>query len=125
MFRRRTIQVFETAAQITDGLSKTMMLTEKRLIPTQYESGAWCDDRGWTDGWDPDTIRSPAFPFGQDRDPQNYDEETNFCLGIGSVHSAGVNAVFGDGSVRTVSYDIEPAFLNMLVHRSDGQTIPE
>jgi prepilin-type N-terminal cleavage/methylation domain-containing protein len=113
------------AAQVTDGLSKTMMVSEKRLKPSKYELGDWCDDRGWTDGWDPDTIRTPAYEMGVDRDPQNSDDDDSLCRGIGSVHVAGVNAVFGDGTVRTVSYDIEPKVLNWLVHRSDGQTIPE
>jgi hypothetical protein len=31
-----------------------------------------------------------------------------------------VNAVFGDGSVRQISYDIEQEVLNRLGHRSDG-----
>jgi prepilin-type N-terminal cleavage/methylation domain-containing protein len=113
------------ASQVTDGLSKTMMITEKRLKPSLYLEGDWCDDRGWTDGWDPDTIRTPAFEMGPDREPQTATEPDSLCRGIGAVHTAGVNAVFGDGTVRTVSYDIEPKVLNWLVHRADGQSIPE
>ncbi|MGD9632490.1 MAG: DUF1559 domain-containing protein [Pirellulales bacterium] len=113
-------------SQITDGLSKTMMVTEKRLKPSKYEEGDWCDDRGWTDGWDPDTIRTPSFEMGPDREPKdNVTEPDSLCRGIGSVHVGGVNAVFGDGTVRSVSYDIEPKVLNWLAHRSDGQTTAE
>ena len=114
------------AAQVTDGLSKTIMITEKRLEPQFYDTGSWCDDRGWTDGWDPDTVRTPAFPFGQDRDASpSTNEFDTFCRAIGSAHTAGVHAAFGDGTVRTISYDVEPALLNRLVHRSDGAVIDE
>lgn len=113
------------ASQVIDGLSKTMLISEKRLFPSFYEAGEWMDDRGWTDGWDPDTVRSPAFSFGPDQDPKNDEEKSAFAQGIGSVHSAGVNAVFGDGSVRAVSYDTDVVVLNWLTHRSDGQTVPE
>ena len=49
-------------AQVTDGLSQTLMLGEKWLNPRNYGSGDWHDDRGWTDGWDPDIVRSTAAP---------------------------------------------------------------
>jgi type II secretory pathway pseudopilin PulG len=114
-------------AQVTDGLSKTMMVSEKRLKPSLYIDGDWCDDRGWTDGWDPDTIRTPAFEMGIDRDPRdgNPNDPDTLCRGVGSAHVAGVHAVYGDGAVRSVSYDIERRVLNLLVHRSDGQISTE
>ena len=66
-------------SDIVDGLSKTLMLREKRLGVTiesgpvfgsgdGYAGGEWHDDRGWTDGWDPDIIRSTAFPLQADSD---------------------------------------------------------
>lgn len=112
-------------SKVTDGLSKTMVASEKRLKPSQYDIGDWCDDRGWSDGWDPDTVRSSAYPFGQDVEEKDVEDGRLNCRGIGSPHVGGVHAAFGDGSVRTVSYDIEPKMLNWLVHRADGQTIPE
>ena len=108
-------------AQVTDGLSKTIMITEKRMKPSLYDVGDWCDDRGWTDGWDADTIRTPSYPWGPDRDPQNDTERDSLCRGIGSAHSAGVHAAFGDGAVRLVSYDTEPVVLNWMIHRADDQ----
>jgi prepilin-type N-terminal cleavage/methylation domain-containing protein len=111
--------------QVTDGLSKTMMISEKRLKPSLYDVGDWCDDRGWTDGWDPDTIRTTSFPFGPDRNAINTNEHDSFCRGIGSAHAAGVHAAFGDGTVRTITYDVSIPVLNRLVHRADGATIDE
>jgi prepilin-type N-terminal cleavage/methylation domain-containing protein len=115
------------ASQVTDGLSKTIIISEKRLKPSLYDVGDWCDDRGWTDGWDPDSIRTPAFPMGLDRDPtpNSTNEPHDICLGIGAAHSAGVNAAFGDGTVRFISYDIQPIILNWLTNRADGQVIDE
>jgi prepilin-type N-terminal cleavage/methylation domain-containing protein len=114
------------AQQITDGLSKTLMISEKRLKPSLYDVGDWCDDRGWTDGWDPDTVRTTSFPFGKDRDDTpGTDEHDTLCRGIGAAHSAGVHAAFGDGTVRTISYDVSIAVLNRFVHRSDGSSVDE
>ena len=53
-------------AMVRDGTSSVIMIAEKRLIPAQYDSGAWHDDRGWTDGWDPDIMRLSSAPFGPD-----------------------------------------------------------
>ncbi len=122
-------------AKITDGSSKTMLLSEKRLNPANYESSeyVWYDDRGWTDGWDPDTIRSTMYPIGADsseeaakgqyepNDPGK-DDRLAFCLG--SAHSSGVNAVFADGSTRWIEYDIDRQILNQMAHKSDGLAIP-
>lgn len=110
-------------AQVTDGTSKTMMISEKRLHPERYETGDdWHDDRGWTAGWDGDTVRATYYPLGPDVssaaaniDDRNY----GFCLG--SAHSAGVHAVFGDGSVHHIAYDVDPIVLNYLGQRDDGQ----
>ena len=42
---------------IKDGTSKTLVISEKRLLVSRYFLGDWHDDIGWTDGWDPDIIR--------------------------------------------------------------------
>jgi prepilin-type processing-associated H-X9-DG protein len=49
-------------------------------------------------------------------------------VGFGSPHSAGMNSVFGDGSVRMISFDIDQGLagtLYRLCFRSDGLTIDE
>ena len=43
-------------------------------------------------------------------------------FGFGAPHEV-VNAVFGDGSVRSISYDIEWNILDDLGRRADGRTI--
>jgi prepilin-type processing-associated H-X9-DG protein len=41
----------------------------------------------------------------------------------GSAHQAGINAVFADGSVTMIGYDIAPEIFNCLGHRADGQAV--
>lgn len=105
--------------QITDGSSNTIVVSEKKLAPSLYEIGAWHDDRGWTDGWDPDTLRSTVCPPDSDNDEMQSADAYKF----GSAHVAGINAGFADASVRTLRYDIDIEIFNYLGHRADEQTI--
>jgi hypothetical protein len=42
---------------------------------------------------------------------------------FGSSHSNGINADFADGSVRSISYAIDPILISYLGNRSDGKFI--
>ena len=48
-----------TDAKITDGTSKTLLVSEKWVHSNQYqaEGGLVADNRGWADGWDFDQLR--------------------------------------------------------------------
>ncbi len=116
---------------ITDGLSNTMALGEKRLYSNFYETGTPSDDIGWTDGWDPDIIRYTGFLPGPDvPGPGSVDErqayESNnpalngYGFHFGSVHPGGFNAVFADGHVTLIQYDIDLQSFNALGDRQDG-----
>ena len=111
-------------AKIFDGSSKTAVISEKRLRPSTYFTSEWYDDRGWSDGWDPDAIRSTAcwpqpdgdiyrFPNGAEADVAGYV--------VGSAHRNGFSTGFADGSVRMLDYEIELEVFNSLAHRADGQ----
>jgi prepilin-type N-terminal cleavage/methylation domain-containing protein/prepilin-type processing-associated H-X9-DG protein len=113
-------------ARIPDGASNTLLLGEKRLNPANYYSGAWHDDRGWSDGWDPDTVRSTAYPPGADTDKPVIGvggQEIDLGFAFGSAHSGAFNVAMADGSVRTLSYSIDRTIFNYLGQRDDGQTI--
>lgn len=125
-------------AKITDGLSNTLMVSEKRVASDQYEGGEWHDDRGWSDGWDPDNVRSTMFPIGLDASSNDIAEgrvtgefrgqreiieirRYGFCFG--STHPGGINGLFGDGSVHLLSFDIDQEMFNRMGHRADGEVV--
>jgi prepilin-type N-terminal cleavage/methylation domain-containing protein/prepilin-type processing-associated H-X9-DG protein len=111
---------------ITDGLSNTVALGEKRVPTDLYDSGNWADDVGWTDGWDPDIIRytgsqpGPDVPSNTPRPPK---EKLDLGFNFGAVHPSGFNVVYADGHVGTLQYEIDLGTFNALGHRSDGLSV--
>jgi hypothetical protein len=118
-----------TFRRITDGASKTLMVAEKFVPPFSYEAGgAGSDDCGWGDGWDYDVLRAAWFPITRDVSPEEFRQEWpgidwGFCLG--SAHPSGIHGLFGDGSVRGISYNVDRVMLNRLANRDDGEMIDE
>ncbi|HMO83460.1 MAG TPA: DUF1559 domain-containing protein, partial [Lacipirellulaceae bacterium] len=105
---------------IEDGTSYTGMIAEKRMRMDLLGNAPY-DDRGWSDGWDIDTVAStlcPPQPSGLEQLPGNADAIT-----AGSSHAAGFNCVFADGSVRFINYDIAIETWHSIGHRSDGDLL--
>ncbi|NLE60812.1 MAG: DUF1559 domain-containing protein [Planctomycetes bacterium] len=110
----------------SDGLSNTMLVGEKWLNVNRYTTGDWHDDRGWTDGWDPDTIRSTGYPPRPDaadppRGTSGYDDTKPYSFG--GAHPGGFNCVFGDGAVHFIDFEVERDLFNYLGDRRDGQPV--
>ena len=101
---------------IVDGTANTVLVAEKRLQPSKYQTGDWHDNVGWVDGWDQDTMRFGGLAPAQDG--EGADLENGFQ--VGSAHANGFNVVFCDGSVRTLQYTIQPLLFNSLSDRRDG-----
>jgi prepilin-type processing-associated H-X9-DG protein len=123
-----------TMAKIIDGTSKTLLAGEKRLRPSEYAGNSTrrdarerqaptFDDRGWADGFDHDHLRSCMFPI--DQDGELPEDDGDFAFSFGSAHAGGINALFADGSVTTIGYDVDRETFNRLGHRSDGETITQ
>ncbi len=115
-----------TDSKITDGTSKTMMISEKFVHVTKtLGSGGPADDRGWAEGWDFDALRSTLIqPRADSSSPAPLDtnpDPSNFQLG--SAHNGGINAAYADGSVGFISYDINLEILNRLGNRMDGEAV--
>jgi prepilin-type N-terminal cleavage/methylation domain-containing protein len=103
-------------SQVIDGLSTTMMYGEKWLQTGTYDTGTDWDDRGWTDGYDWDIVRSTASPPRPD-DP-NADGIDPYMMG--GVHPGGFNSCFGDGAVHYITWDVDPIIYNRWGNRRDS-----
>jgi hypothetical protein len=123
-----------TFAKITDGTSYTFVIGEKYVRPDQYGGGSWSDDKGWSDGWDLDVMRSTCFQPYQDGDPFGYSflpaNSVNDIFGreadvyyFGSAHTTGFNSIFADGSIHMLSFDINVTLLNSLATRAGEEVI--
>jgi len=108
-----------TMASVTaaDGLSNTLLVSEKQLNPANYANGDWHDDQGWIDSWDPDTIRYTGFTPASDKQYGSLGWEG---YRFGSTHPNGMVALFGDGACRFLTYTIDPVTFNRLGDRMDG-----
>ena len=121
-------------AHITDGTSNTFLLGEKYVRTDWYGGGSKSDDKGWIDGWDPDAMRSTCFqpyndgdgagfqfdPLNSNMDLFGKDRDVYY---FGSAHTGGLNGIFADGSVRTISFDIDVVLFNSLATRAGEEVI--
>jgi hypothetical protein len=112
--------------EIPDGLSRTYMLGEKFLIPDHYTDGVNGVDNnplyaGFDWDWErwggPESPPDPSFQPSRDRRG-----ESSF-IKFGSAHTAVFNMALCDGSVRAISYTIDPVLHSRLSSRKDGKPI--
>jgi prepilin-type N-terminal cleavage/methylation domain-containing protein/prepilin-type processing-associated H-X9-DG protein len=110
--------------EIYDGSSKTLLLAEKLIRP---------DDLGWVSGTRA-TLRNtskferpePRFrqpAVAQEEEPVQDVAESLIVGGFGGYHPGVINVAFADGSTRGLSENIEPAILQLLGNRADGEII--
>jgi prepilin-type N-terminal cleavage/methylation domain-containing protein/prepilin-type processing-associated H-X9-DG protein len=105
-------------ADVTDGTSNTLMVGEKRMNLAFMGSAQESDAVGYTCGWDLDNARTT------DKGPKpDSFGDNDATKRFGSSHPGRFNAVFADGSVRSVSYSIDPVVFSYLGNKSDGQVI--
>jgi prepilin-type processing-associated H-X9-DG protein len=97
-YNRRT-----TRADISDGLSTTMMLAE-----TASANGPW-------------TAGGPATVRGLNSSQQPY---VGRGRQFGGTHGSGANVAFADGSVRFLSESIDPKVFEGLATIAGGETLP-
>jgi prepilin-type N-terminal cleavage/methylation domain-containing protein/prepilin-type processing-associated H-X9-DG protein len=102
---------------ITDGTSNTYYAGEKYLDPRLYTTGTDLgDNEDAFVGFDNDICRTASLNYP----PMNDTPGIQNTFGFGSGHPAGLNMAFCDGSVRRVSYDIDPETHRRLANRRDG-----
>jgi prepilin-type N-terminal cleavage/methylation domain-containing protein/prepilin-type processing-associated H-X9-DG protein len=106
-------------ADITDGTSNTLLVADKRLNLAHLGQRQGDDDTGYTTGFDADVIRRTDIPPARDYSAPSGDGALRF----GSSHPGTFNTAFADGSVRPLSYSINPDVFRYLGNKSDGQVI--
>jgi prepilin-type N-terminal cleavage/methylation domain-containing protein/prepilin-type processing-associated H-X9-DG protein len=120
-----------TMAWITDGASNTYMLGEKYLNPDTYFNG---DDGGDNEtayiGYDNDMYRTTYCPdpplqanYVPTHTPVQDIPGVGYDVRFGSAHAGGCNMSFCDGSVRTISYTIDPLTHRYLGNREDNVSL--
>lgn len=129
-------------ADLTDGTSGTLMLSEKRLklahlnaVPTVLGD----NESVYAPGWDLDIYRRPMadpdtpgrrgpshdLPVGVIRFPGQSEraDPLQGSVQFGGSHPSAVNAALCDGSVRPIRYDPDPELFRRLCVRDDGRGV--
>jgi prepilin-type N-terminal cleavage/methylation domain-containing protein/prepilin-type processing-associated H-X9-DG protein len=107
-------------AEITDGTSHTFLVGDKRLNRAHLGQAQADDNEGYTCGWNEDTVRLTS----QRPQPDFIGDPSLFGGKLfGSSHPAQFNMTFADGSVRSLSYQIELSTFQSLGNVGDGQTV--
>jgi prepilin-type N-terminal cleavage/methylation domain-containing protein/prepilin-type processing-associated H-X9-DG protein len=127
---------------ISDGTNNTVLVGEKYLFMMAFgaggtTAGSYCsDDQGWVNGWDNDAIGMacgsggttpwpPAHftPGTKDSDPGVPNGGNNCGFVYGSIHDGGCHFLFCDGSVHTLSFNIDPQNWEHLCSVNDGHPV--
>jgi prepilin-type processing-associated H-X9-DG protein len=126
-------------AEIKDGASSTFLCGEKNGNPDHYFDGSRADsgdDACWSVGYDYDTIRwtlyklpnadgtpNPSATVQREYEPLQDTPGVSKSAAFGSAHSGGFNMAFCDGSIQSISYDVDGQVFENLGSREDGNVI--
>lgn len=105
-------------AEITDGLSNTILVGEKHVQQDHFGMGPLDCSLYNGDYWVCSTRSAgPNFPLAM--------SPRAASIGFGSYHLGLCQFVLGDGSVRPISTNTDPLILALLANIADGQVIPD
>jgi prepilin-type N-terminal cleavage/methylation domain-containing protein/prepilin-type processing-associated H-X9-DG protein len=117
---------------VTDGTSATIMVSEKHIPQKRYGNDGGDNERWNNNGWDEDNIRY-HFPPKSDTDTVSIRVQgtpsdptgtgTVWRRYFGSNHGSGLNATYGDGSVRFSPFNVDPLVWMRLCVIDDGITV--
>jgi len=116
-------------AQISDGTTSTILLGEKHIPQSDYDaSQTAANNQGWDLGMDIDNNRWTKIPPMADTSSNTIGaDELNRVLdglsAFGSSHAGGAQFVFCDGSVKSISYDVDREMFRRLGSIDDGEVV--
>lgn len=109
-------------AQITDGTSNTIYAGEKQIPYGEYDTATSAgNDQGWNLGFDTDINRWTHVPPVTDSTQEANIQGPFPYYVFGSSHAGGCLVTLCDGSVRTISFDIDEQAFQSLGQKDDGQ----
>jgi prepilin-type N-terminal cleavage/methylation domain-containing protein/prepilin-type processing-associated H-X9-DG protein len=118
---------------VKDGMSHTYMIGEKHLERSRYRNGTdGGDEQGpyTSDDWDLvrwayDEAGGVGYltPFCDKNSPNSFTHDRALSLNFGSAHASGFNVSLCDGSVRNISYAVEPLVHRYLCNRRDKHAV--
>jgi prepilin-type N-terminal cleavage/methylation domain-containing protein/prepilin-type processing-associated H-X9-DG protein len=121
-----------SSAKIVDGTANTYLLGEKFLSPAMYETAeasyrGYGDNQGAWAGYEWDNHRvawnNVSIYGAEDYQPRQdfIGSDNPNIFAFGSAHPASLNMAMCDGSVQSISYEIDRDTHRYLANRLDGQ----
>jgi prepilin-type N-terminal cleavage/methylation domain-containing protein/prepilin-type processing-associated H-X9-DG protein len=122
------------AEHVKDGMGCTIFAGEKYLMPDHYQSGASCVDNNspyqgndwdlnrWVTTLDGNGKVTNADARRPMQDTPGFEDCSNR---FGSSHAVRFNVVMCDGSVRSISYQVDLQIYSWLGNRRDQRAVPD
>lgn len=114
---------------IRDGTSHTLLAAEKAVRATEYLSGVWPEEYGQFNprelygvmrcGSFAPVADSVGGAIASGNVRRQNPPSDQYERGFGASHPSNFQALFGDGSVRSIGYDVDLTALNQVGHKSD------
>ena len=105
-------------ADVTDGTTQTILVGEKAMSPTFYDSPGWFWDEPYFTGGSDSTARKGDLVL---KDSIAMDVALSFRENWGAAHTGGANFCFADGSVRNIPFAIPPGSVRALLSPQGGE----
>ena len=106
--------------EITDGTSSTILVGEKSVKPSNYQTGTWYWDEPYFVGGSGGTQR-----WGDEVHSDAAIEDREFRYNWGAAHPSGCQFLLADGSVRPLAFSTPAATVQALLSRTGGEVVED